>query len=197
MSQNDAVFDLIAGLGNPGPQYEETRHNAGFWFLDELAARYQGVFRPDKQFAGEVCKVRVGSRDITLLKPATFMNRSGQSIASLAAYYRIPAERVLVVHDELDLPAGSVRIKQGGGHGGHNGLRDTIARLGKDFWRIRLGIGHPGHKDGVVSYVLSRTPKNEHALIMDAIADCLSEFERLSSGELNKAMQFLHSRKPA
>ncbi|MDO6459561.1 aminoacyl-tRNA hydrolase [Granulosicoccaceae sp. 1_MG-2023] len=196
MSQ-EVAFDLIAGLGNPGPQYEETRHNAGFWFLDELAARYQGVFRPDKQFAGEVCKVRVGQRTVTLLKPMTFMNRSGQSIASLAAYYRIPAERVLVVHDELDLPVGAVRIKQGGGHGGHNGLRDTIARLGKDFWRVRLGIGHPGHKDDVVSYVLARTPKSDHALIMDAIADCMQEFGHISGGELNKAMQALHSRKPA
>lgn len=197
MSESEVGFDLIAGLGNPGPKYEETRHNAGFWFLDELAARYQGVFRPDKQFSGDVCKVRVGTRDIHLLKPSTFMNRSGQAISALASYYRIPPERVLLVHDELDLPVGAVRIKQGGGHGGHNGLRDTIARLGKDFWRVRLGIGHPGHKDEVVSYVLSRTPKSDHALIMDAIADCMSEFERLSQGELNKAMQYLHSRKPA
>lgn len=195
MSGKAARFDLIVGLGNPGPKYEETRHNAGFWFLDALAEEFGASFRPEKRYSGDYCKVRSGSRDVHLLKPATFMNRSGQSIQALSAYYKLSPENILVVHDELDLPPGTIRIKQGGGHGGHNGLRDTIACIGKDFWRVRLGIGHPGHKDAVVGYVLKRASREDQQHIDDAIHDGIREARDLLDGQLDRAIQALHSRK--
>ncbi len=196
MSVNTTTFELVVGLGNPGPKYEETRHNAGFWFLDTLASRYNASFRPEKRFFGDYCKVRISGRDIHLLKPTTFMNRSGQSIAAAANYYKIKPENILVIHDELDLPPGVIRIKRGGGHGGHHGLRDTIAQIGKDFWRVRLGIGHPGHKDAVVGYVLKRASKEDQKLIDDAAYEGVCESENLLDGNLDKAVQVLHSRKP-
>ena len=196
MSVKSAHIKLVVGLGNPGSKYDETRHNAGFWFLDQMASRYNGTLRPEKRFSGEFCKVQISGRDVLLLKPSTFMNLSGQSIQAAASYYKVAPEEVLVIHDELDLPPGTIRIKQGGGHGGHNGLRDTIARIGKEFWRVRLGIGHPGHKDAVVSYVLKRATKEDQALIDDAIYACVCESENLLGEDLNKAIQNLHSRKP-
>ena len=195
MSGKSARFDLIVGLGNPGPKYEETRHNAGFWFLDALAEEFGTNFRPEKRYSGDYCKVRSGSCDVHLLKPNTFMNRSGQSIQALSAYYKLSPENILVVHDELDLPPGTIRIKQGGGHGGHNGLRDTIACIGKDFWRVRLGIGHPGHKDAVVGYVLKRASREDQQHIEDAISDGVREAKNLLEGHLDRAIQTLHSRK--
>jgi len=134
---------IIVGLGNPGPEHLLTRHNAGFWFVDALAARLGARFRSHTRFQGEICRAPLGGTELTLLKPMTYMNRSGLSIRALSDYLKVPAQEILVAHDELDLPVGQVRFKFGGGHGGHNGLRDTITHIGADFWRLRLGIAHP------------------------------------------------------
>ena len=183
----------MAGLGNPGPDYQDTRHNAGFWFADEVARRYGGQFRSEAKFFGEVCRVSVAGRDCRLVKPNTYMNRSGQAVAALAQFFKIPVESVLVVHDELDLPPGAVRLKRGGGHGGHNGLRDLIARLGsKDFLRLRLGIGHPGHKDQVVDYVLHRASKEDETLIRQAIDDAADALPDILAGDHERVMNRLH-----
>lgn len=191
-----AALALVVGLGNPGDRYTQTRHNAGFWFVDELARRYGGSFRTDKKFHGEVARISVDGRECLLLKPMTFMNRSGLSVASMANFYRFEPPSLLVAHDEIDLPPGSLRIKQGGGHGGHNGLRDIAPALGSpDFWRLRIGVGHPGHKDQVVNYVLSRAGADEQRTIDAAIAEAADAFPLLLSGETGKAQQALHSRK--
>ena len=188
-------IQLIVGLGNPGPQYEATRHNAGFWFVDEVAHACGGQLRSENKFHGEACKVRLGERDVWLLKPMTFMNRSGQSAAALARFYKIPVEEILVVHDELDLPPGALKLKKGGGHGGHNGLRDLIAQLGgKDFVRLRVGIGHPGHSSQVTGYVLTKPPASEREDIEAALRDAEESLPDIVGGELQKAMNRLHSR---
>ncbi|MFN3786287.1 MAG: aminoacyl-tRNA hydrolase [Thiothrix sp.] len=184
---------LIAGLGNPGSQYDKTRHNAGFWFLDELARRYNGQFANEKRFSGEVCKLQVGSQAVWLLKPQTFMNRSGLAVRQLADFYRIPVENMLVAHDELDIPAGEVRLKQGGGHGGHNGLRDCHAHLSAAYWRLRIGIGHPGDKNKVVDYVLSRPSTADESAIHRAIDNAVNQIELILQGEMQRAMQALHT----
>ncbi len=189
-----AQFDLIVGLGNPGARYAETRHNAGFWFVDALARDAGASFSLQSRFHGELASLRHAGREVRLLKPATFMNHSGQSVAALARYFKIPLGSILVVHDELDLPPGAVRLKRGGGHGGHNGLRDLIAHLGKDFWRLRVGIGHPGHRDKVIGYVLERAGRGEQALIDSALDDALREVPQLLDGALEKTMHALHSR---
>lgn len=185
---------LIAGLGNPGSQYDKTRHNAGFWFVDELARRYSGQFAAEKRFSGDVCKLQVGSNVVWLIKPITFMNRSGLAVRQLADFYRIPVENILVVHDELDIPAGEVRLKQGGGHGGHNGLRDLHAHLGADYWRLRLGVGHPGDRNKVVDYVLSRPTQDDEIVILRAIDTAADQIGLILQGEMQKAMQALHTR---
>ncbi len=195
-----AGISLIVGLGNPGPDYAQTRHNAGFWFIDTLAQSQGGVFRPESKFQGGVCKFSFprldgGSKECWLLKPSTFMNRSGQAVASLAGFYKIPVTDILAVHDDLDLPIGTVRIKQGGGHGGHNGLRDITTHLGDNFLRLRIGIGHPGKGNDVTAYVLSRAPKQEEALIQEGIDNALSVLPLMLSGDLERAMHQLHSRK--
>lgn len=159
MAAKTVDIDLIVGLGNPGSKYEQTRHNAGFWFVEEIARLKGAHFRPEAKFSGDVCKVVLEGRDIWLLKPNTFMNLSGQSVNKLASFYKIPKDNILVAHDELDLDPGVVRLKTGGGHGGHNGLRDIINHLGKEFQRLRIGIGHPGSRDDVVDYVLHRASK--------------------------------------
>jgi PTH1 family peptidyl-tRNA hydrolase len=185
---------LIVGLGNPGPEHQATRHNAGFWFVDLLARRHGGEFRDYRKYSGETARVSVGTEEIVLLKPTTYMNRSGLSIRQLSEFYKIAADDILVAHDELDLPVGSLRLKHGGGHGGHNGLRDTIAHIGESFWRLRLGIGHPGNKTDVIDYVLTRAPRSEEDLIMDAVnlaADCIPLL--LEQGA-ERAMTKLHSR---
>jgi len=167
---------IIAGLGNPGPEHLLTRHNAGYWFVDLLARRHGGEFRDYRKYSGETARVTIGARELILLKPTTYMNRSGLSIRQLSEFFKIAPEEVLVVHDELDLPVGSVRLKQGGGHGGHNGLRDAIAHIGESFWRLRLGIGHPGNKADVIDYVLTRAPRAEEDSILEAVgaaADCI------------------------
>ncbi|HRJ53313.1 MAG TPA: aminoacyl-tRNA hydrolase [Candidatus Thiothrix moscowensis] len=185
---------LIAGLGNPGSQYDKTRHNAGFWFVDELARRYSGQFAAEKRFSGDVCKLQVGSNVVWLIKPMTFMNRSGLAVRQLADFYRIPVEQVLVAHDELDIPAGDVRLKQAGGHGGHNGLRDLHAHLGADYWRLRLGVGHPGDRNKVVDYVLSRPSQDDEIVILRAIDTAADQIGLILQGEMQKAMQALHTR---
>ena len=185
---------LIVGLGNPGPEHQATRHNAGFWFVDVLARRHGGEFRDYRKYSGETARVSVGTEEIVLLKPTTYMNRSGLSIRQLSEFYKIAADDILVAHDELDLTVGSVRLKHGGGHGGHNGLRDTIAHIGESFWRLRLGIGHPGNKTDVIDYVLTRAPRSEEDLIMEAVnlaADCIPLL--LEQGA-ERAMTKLHSR---
>jgi PTH1 family peptidyl-tRNA hydrolase len=185
---------LIVGLGNPGPEHQATRHNAGFWFVDLLARRHGGEFRDYRKYSGETARVSVGTEEIVLLKPTTYMNRSGLSIRQLSEFYKIAADDILVAHDELDLPVGSLRLKHGGGHGGHNGLRDAIAHIGESFWRLRLGIGHPGNKTDVIDYVLTRAPRSEEDLIMEAVnlaADCIPLL--LEQGA-ERAMTKLHSR---
>ena len=188
---------IIAGLGNPGPEHRFTRHNAGFWFVDALAHALGAQFRSHARYHGEVCRVPLDGREVVLLKPQTYMNRSGRSVRALLDYLKVPAGELLVVHDELDLPAGTARFKLGGGHGGHNGLRDTITHCGPDFWRLRLGIGHPGDKSQVIDYVLQRaTPADEQALLqaIDAALQALPVFVRDGA---EKAMHALHSAKQA
>jgi len=185
---------LIVGLGNPGDKYEQTRHNAGFWFVDEIARHYGVEFRPETKFLGLAARVQSNGLDFWLLKPTTFMNRSGQSIQALAKFYKIPVESILVAHDELDLPTGVAKLKVGGGHGGHNGLRDTIAALGKNFMRLRLGIDHPGHRDMVVDYVLKSPSKSDRQLIDDACYEATRVIPDLVKGDLAKAMQELHTK---
>ncbi len=183
----------IVGLGNPGEKYASTRHNAGFWFVDELARRYQGVFRTEAKFSGEVCRITLNGRDCWLLKPSTFMNRSGRSVSAIARFYKMDAENLLLAHDELDLDPGIARLKQGGGHGGHNGLRDSASALNsKDFYRLRLGIGHPGHKDQVTDYVLSRPSRNEQQQIEQAIDAASDQLEGLLAGDYQRVMNELH-----
>jgi peptidyl-tRNA hydrolase, PTH1 family len=185
---------IIVGLGNPGPEHLVTRHNAGYWFVDLLARRHGTEFRDYRKFSGETAHIRVGEQAIILLKPTTYMNRSGMSIRQLSEFFKISPADILVAHDELDLPVGSVRLKYGGGHGGHNGLRDTIAHIGDGFWRLRLGIGHPGNKAEVIDYVLTRAPPAEEELILEAVntaADCVPLM--LEQGA-ERAMTKLHSR---
>lgn len=196
MPELEASLRLVVGLGNPGPQYAETRHNAGFWLVDELARQHGGHFRPEAKYHGETCRIALAGQDLWLLKPMTYMNRSGLAVAALARFHRIPLPAILVVHDDLDLPPGVVRLKQAGGHGGHNGLRDLIAHLGgNDFLRLRLGIGHPGDSREVLDYVLRRAPQAERTLLEPAIADALRELPRLVAGQWERAVHALHSRR--
>lgn len=188
---------LVVGLGNPGDRYAQTRHNAGFWLVDELARRYGGSFRSERKFFGELAEIEVGGARCLLLKPMTFMNRSGQSAAAVGRFYKLTPERILVAHDEIDLPPGQVKLKQGGGHGGHNGLRDLIKAGGSaDFWRLRLGVGHPGHKDLVVNYVLDRPRAEEQTLIERTVELSADAFPLLLRGDWARAQQELHSFKP-
>ncbi len=187
-------IQIIVGLGNPGNDYEKTRHNAGFWFIDHLVSQHNLTLKKEAKFLGEVASLNSPSGNIWLLKPMTFMNRSGQSIARLARFYKIKPEQILVVHDELDLSPGTVKLKQGGGHGGHNGLRDSIAQLGsKNFYRLRLGIGHPGNKEQVVGFVLGKTPQAEKALIESAIDKSFASIDLILQGNMQKAMNHLHA----
>lgn len=194
MSHSDRI-SMIVGLGNPGPQYDHTRHNAGFDFVDRLARLWNGQWKTDKKYAGELCQITLANQPVWLLKPMTFMNRSGQSVAALANFYKLPPTSILVAHDELDLPPGVARLKKGGGHGGHNGLRDIIAQLGnnKEFYRLRIGIGHPGQAREVVNFVLTKAPAAEQTQIDDAIAAAASEMPTACVGEWAKAMNSLHS----
>lgn len=191
-----ADIRLIVGLGNPGADYVNTRHNAGFWFIDLLADHLSVPFRFEKRFNADEAKYPGGARDIHLLKPQTFMNRSGQSVGALARFYKLLPQQMLVIHDELDLSPGDNRLKQGGGHGGHNGLRDLISHLGsREFFRLRVGIGHPGDRDQVVNYVLHRPSVEDRSLIEDANRRTLDVMPQVFEGRLDKAMQALHTAK--
>lgn len=186
-------IQLIVGLGNPGEDYARTRHNAGFWLLDVLAARHGGRFRLERKFNAEVANLAIDGNDVRLLKPATFMNRSGQPIQAAATYLKIPPECILVAHDDLDLPPGTARLKHGGGAGGHNGLKDAIAQLGPAFWRLRLGIGHPGNRAEVIDYVLNRASREEEALIRRAVDEAAEVIPILLGSGDQPAMLRLHS----
>ena len=192
-----SAIRLIVGLGNPGAEYEKTRHNAGFWLLDELAWQLKASLKPESKFFGEAARAsHPAGGELWLLKPATFMNLSGQAVGALARFYKIAPEEVLVVHDELDLEPGVARFKQGGGHGGHNGLKDIIAKLGTpNFWRLRLGIGHPGDRSEVVNFVLKKPRTEEQTLIDDAIARALRELPTAVTGDFAAAMKALHTAK--
>jgi len=185
---------LIVGLGNPGPEHEQTRHNAGFWFVDGISEQHHCRLRYEARFHGDVGRCELRGHDCRLQRPATYMNRSGQAVVALTHFFRIPRDEVLVVHDELDLPAGVARLKRGGGHGGHNGLRDLIAHLGgNDFLRLRIGIGHPGNRDQVIDYVLQRPSKQDREMIQGAIERAVDVMPLAVSGELERAMHKLHS----
>jgi len=186
---------LIAGLGNPGPRYQATRHNAGFWFADALAQAWGGQFKSSARFHGELCEVTEDGQPCWILKPDVFMNRSGQAVAALAGFYKIPVEQILVVHDELDLAPGTARLKLGGGNGGHNGLRSVAEGLGGgNFERLRIGIGHPGQRDQVTDYVLTKPSQEDRRLIEAAIADAMAVLPDILSGRLERAMHKLHTR---
>jgi PTH1 family peptidyl-tRNA hydrolase len=189
-------LQIIAGLGNPGPEHRLSRHNAGFWFVDALARAQGAQFRAHSRYHGEICRVTLEGQVLVLLKPQTYMNRSGIAVRALVDYLKAPIAELLVVHDDLDLPPGVARLKLGGGPGGHNGMRDVITHCGPDFWRLRLGIGHPGDRSMVIDYVLQRAaPEEEQAIVgtMPPALDALSTF--LTEGS-EKAMHRLHSRTP-
>ena len=181
--QMTATLQCVIGLGNPGPKYADTRHNAGFWFVDALARENGVILRAENKFSGEVGRISTPVGDCWLLKPMTYMNHSGRSVAALCNFYRLDPARVLVVYDELDLAPGMMRLKTGGGHGGHNGMRDITSALGtKDFHRLRIGIGHPGHKEAVVGYVLSQPGKMEHESISRGIDEALRQWPMIQAG---------------
>jgi len=185
---------LIVGLGNPGREYEATRHNAGFWWLDEFARAHSANFKADSKFHGLVARVALRGHEAHLLKPQTFMNVSGRSVGAVAQFYKIEPANILVVHDELDLPPGSAKLKLGGGHGGHNGLKDIIAHLAtRDFWRLRIGIGHPGERSEVSDYVLHAPRKEEQALMDEAMQRAQDVAMLIIEGKLEAAMLKLHS----
>jgi PTH1 family peptidyl-tRNA hydrolase len=188
---------LIVGLGNPGPEHARTRHNAGFWFVDALAEQAGGRFGLESKLFGETCKVEIAGQPVWLLRPATFMNLSGKSVTAALRYWKIEPEQALLVHDELDLPAGTARLKFEGGHGGQNGLRDTMRLLGHGrFHRLRIGIGHPGHKDQVTSWVLGRPGRDDEALILRAIDNAIDALPLAVAGQFSDAMTRLHTPKP-
>jgi peptidyl-tRNA hydrolase, PTH1 family len=185
---------LVAGLGNPGPEYARTRHNAGYWYVDELARGSGGLWRRESRHQCELARVTVADCELWLIKPTTYMNNSGAAVRSITAFYRIEPAEVLVVHDEIDLPPGVARLKEGGGHGGHNGVRDVMAQLGPDFWRLRIGVGHPGDKDKVVDAVLDRATPAEQQLIDAALARALEALPALLSEGAQQAMHRLHTK---
>lgn len=194
MAAQSVDIRLIVGLGNPGAKYVSTRHNAGFWLADQIAKDHAADFRSESRFHGDACKFRHAGKDIHLLKPNTFMNRSGQSVSALARYFKIEVEQILVLHDELDLEPGDNRLKKSGGHGGHNGLRDIINHLGRDFYRTRIGIGHPGDKNQVVNYVLHDPSQNDMIEIERANERVLKVLPVVLDGDFGKAMQLLHTK---
>ncbi|MBT5219831.1 MAG: aminoacyl-tRNA hydrolase [Woeseia sp.] len=185
---------IIAGLGNPEERYERTLHNAGFWFVDELARRAGVAFKYEKRFDAEVCKISLVGNDIWLVKPQSYMNLSGGPIRGVLDYYRLRAEKLLVAHDEIDLPTGTVKLKTGGGHGGHNGIRDVIQHCGRDFARLRLGVGHPGQKDKVTGYVLKKASSDVEAAILKNVDEAADVMDLLVESGLSAAMKKLHTK---
>lgn len=193
---SETVIQLVVGLGNPGADYVSTRHNAGFWFVDELARRYGGRWSEERKFQGELARISIAGHDLRLLKPMTYMNRSGLSVQALAAYLKLTPEQLLVAHDEIDLPPGALRLKWNGGHGGHNGLRDLTRALGENYRRLRIGVGHPGIARDVIDYVLKRPTREEAENITAAIAVAADAMPVLLEQGMEKAMHLLHSREP-
>jgi len=184
---------LVVGLGNPGPEYEATRHNAGFWWVENLADAQRVRLRAQAKFFSRVARLTDGEHDCWLLLPTTFMNASGRAVQAFASFYKIAPDDILVVHDELDLPPGTARLKKGGGVAGHNGLKDISAKLGPDFWRLRIGIGHPGNRDEVADYVLHPPRQEEAKLISSAVEQSLEVWSLIQTGEMEKAMHRLHT----
>ncbi len=185
---------LIAGLGNPGQEYQQTRHNAGFWCLDLLADKYQANFKLQSKFQSEIAQASINDNDVWLLKPQTFMNNSGRAVQAAMSFYKIKMEEILVIHDEIDLSPGTARFKSGGGHGGQNGLRDIISCLGGNgFSRLRIGVGHPGDKHKVANYVLGRASHDEQDLIDIAVHHTVDNIPLFVAGEQQKAMNALHT----
>ena len=189
-------ISLIVGLGNPGKEYAQTRHNAGFWFVERLAEQYGISLKADPKFNGISGRGKIEGQDIRLLLPSTFMNLSGKSVVPFAKFYNIAPETMLIAHDELDMNPGVIRLKTGGGHGGHNGLKDIVPHTGPNFHRLRIGIGHPGAKDRVSSHVLSKAPSSEQNLMDDAIAHALSRIKLLANGDIQQAMNQINAYKP-
>lgn len=187
------AIQLLVGLGNPGSQYDATRHNAGFWFADAIAKQHQAQFRFDAKFSGDYTRLSLSANTLHILKPTTYMNCSGEAVQALCHFYKIPWSACLVIHDELDLPLGCVRLKKGGGHGGHGGLRNIMQHSGNDdFYRLRVGIGHPGHKDRVTGYVLGVPPAEERQHIDHALQEALSYVPDLIEGQFDKVMNALN-----
>ena len=191
------MIRLLVGLGNPGPEYEATRHNAGFWFVDEAARQLGAHFTIERSYAGRVARVNRSDGPVWLLQPLTFMNLSGKSVAALARFFKIAPSEILVAHDELDLLPGQVKIKLGGSHAGHNGLKDIQAQLGSaDFWRLRLGIGHPGVKAEVVNYVLRKPVAEQRDAIDKSIEQSIKALDLLLAGNMEHAMMKIHAKPP-
>ena len=191
------MIRLFVGLGNPGAEYEATRHNAGFWWVDAAARKLGATLLPDRSYHGLVARVNRPEGPVWLLEPMTFMNLSGKSVAALARFFKIAPDEILVAHDELDLPPGQVKLKLGGGHAGHNGLRDIHAQLGSaDYWRLRLGIGHPGVKAEVVNYVLRKPPPEQREAIEASVDRTLGALDALLAGDMERATLQIHTSKP-
>ena len=190
-------LSLIVGLGNPGKEYAQTRHNAGFWFVEQLADRYGISLKAEPKFHGFTGRGQIEGHDVRLLLPTTFMNRSGQSVVPFAKFYQVTPEAILIAHDELDMDPGIIRLKTGGGHGGHNGLRDIVPHIGPNFHRLRIGIGHPGSKERVSGHVLGKAPSSEQALMDAAIDHALSKVKMLVDGQVSQAMNQINAYKPA
>ena len=189
-------ISLIVGLGNPGTEYAQTRHNAGFWFVQRLAEQYGIQLKADPKYKGISGRGNIEGQDVRLLLPTTFMNLSGQSVVPFAKFYQIAPEAILIAHDELDMNPGVIRLKTGGGHGGHNGLKDIVPHIGSNFHRLRIGIGHPGSKERVSGHVLSKAPSSEQNLMDDAIAHALSRIQLLVNGDTQHAMNQINAYKP-
>lgn len=191
------MIRLLVGLGNPGPEYDATRHNAGFWWVDEAARLLKTSLAPERSYFGLACRTTTAHGPVWLLEPLTFMNLSGKSVSALARFFKIAPEEILVVHDELDLMPGQAKMKLGGSHAGHNGLKDIQAQLGTaGFWRLRLGIGHPGVKSEVVNHVLRKPPQAERDAIDDAITQSLKALDLLLAGDMERAMRLVHAKPP-
>ena len=193
MSKHSGIR-LIAGLGNPGEKHKQTRHNAGFWFVEALAKKEGVDFKHQSKFKGDVSHFSYQGEKIWLLKPLAYMNNSGESLRAFADFYKVPTEQILVAHDEIDLPNGAVKLKWAGGHGGHNGLRSIFSHLNQNFWRLRLGVGHPGRKEDVIDYVLKRPSKQEHTDIVNAIDKALVPIDDMINGNMESAMKKLHTK---
>lgn len=185
---------LVVGLGNPGAEYETTRHNAGFWWVENLADTARAALRNEPRFHGKVARIRESGHECWLLEPQTFMNLSGRAVSALVNFYKIGTDEILVVHDELDLPPGAARLKKGGGTAGHNGLKDIARHLGPDFWRLRIGIGHPGVRAEVANWVLRKPPLEDRIAIDRCIADSLSTLPLMLEGAMDRAMMKIHAK---